>query len=186
MPTMSNRERTELISLCKQRAKLAKQMAAYRAADLLAGFEAQLASEYSWDGEETWAEAHGIVDEAVADANARILDRCRELGIPPRFSPSIEHYWRNRGENASRERRAELRKVAASRIDAMTKGAQVQIDRAALEVQTYLVGEGLETEAAREFLESGLPTVETLMPALAVPEIERMLGPGAGPAEGPF
>jgi hypothetical protein len=45
----------------------------------------------------------------------------------------------------------------------MTKGAHVQIDRAALEVQTYLVSEGLETEAARRFLESGLPTVEGLM-----------------------
>jgi hypothetical protein len=54
----------------------------------------------------------------------------------------------------------------------------VQIDRAALKVQTYLVSDGLETEAARRFLEAGLPTVESLMPPLAVPEIEKLLGPG--------
>jgi hypothetical protein len=38
--------------------------------------------------------------------------------------------------------------------------------------------EGLETEAARRFLEAGLPTVESLMPPPAVPEVEKLLGPG--------
>ena len=175
---MTNRERGELISLCKQRAKLAKQMASYRAADLFADFEAQLATEYAWDDDEVWAEAHRIAAEALADANTRIAERCRELGIPKRFAPGLEQGWRSRGENESKQRREELRRVARTRLDAMTKGAQVQIDRAALEVQTYLVREGLESDAARQFLESGLPTVETLMPSLAVPEIEKLLGPG--------
>jgi hypothetical protein len=82
MTKMTNGERSELISLCKQRAKLAKQMASYRAADLRADFEAQLAAEYAWDDDEVWAEARRIADEATADANTRIVERRRELGIP--------------------------------------------------------------------------------------------------------
>jgi hypothetical protein len=178
MSKMTNRERTDLISLCKQRARVAKQMAGHRAAELMADFEARLATEYAWDDDETWAEAHRITDDAIADANAMITQRCRDLGIPKRFAPSIDGFWRGRGENASKQRREELRRVARTRIDAMTKGAQTQIDRAALEVQTYLVSEGLESAAARQFLESGMPTVESLMPSLAVPEVEKLLGPG--------
>jgi hypothetical protein len=145
---------------------------------LPADFEAQLAAEYAWDDDEIWAEAHQIADDAIADGNARVAERCRELGIPPRFAPSLEYHWFRRGQNASKQRREELRKVARTRLDAMTKGAQLQIDRAALDVQTYLVSEGLETDAARRFLESGLSTVESLMPPLAVPEIEKLLGSG--------
>ena len=181
MNKMTSRERNDLISLCKQRARVAKQMASHRAADLLADFEAQLATEYAWDDEEVWAEAHRIASAALADANVLIADRCQELGIPKQFAPSLEYYWRSRGENDSKQRREELRKVARTRLDAMVKGTQTQIDRAALEVQTYLVSEGLESDAAREFLESGMPTVESLMPPLAVPEVERLLGPGRGP-----
>lgn len=52
---------------------------------------------------------------------------------------------------------------------------------------TYLVSEGLETEKARQFLESGMPTVESLMPQLAVPRVERLLGKGDdGDEENPF
>jgi hypothetical protein len=68
----------------------------------------------------------------------------------------------------------------------MAKGAKTQIDRAALEVQTYLVSDGLETDAATRFLESGMPTLESLMPPLAVPEAERLLGPGGRTSEPPF
>ena len=179
MSKMSNRERGELISLCKQRAKLAKDMAGYRAADLMADFEEQLATEYAWDDDETWREAHQIASEALAEANELIVARCRELGIPKRFAPSLARpHWHPRGENDVKERRAELRKVAKTRLDAMAKGAKTQIDRASLEVQTYLVSEGLESDAAVAFLETGMPTVESLMPPLAVPEVERLLGRG--------
>jgi hypothetical protein len=80
MTKMTNRERSELISLCKQRAKLAKQTASYRAADLLADFEAQLAAEYAWDDDGVWADASRIAKEAIADGNTHIAERCRELG----------------------------------------------------------------------------------------------------------
>lgn len=175
---MTNRERSELSTLAKQRAKLAKDMASYRAADLLADFEAQVAREYAWDEEEVWVEAHKIAKDALGEANELIAARCRELGIPKRFAPGLSYGWYDRRENASKQRRAELRKVAQTRLAAMEKGAKVQIDRVCLEVQTFLVSEGLDSEKARAFLERGMPTVESLMPPLAVPEIERLLGRG--------
>lgn len=176
--SMTKGERTELISLCKQRARVAKAMAGERAAELLADFEAQLAAVYAWDDDETWAEAYKIADAAIADANSQIAERCRELGIPKTFAPSLGGYWRGRGENELNQRRAELRRVAQTRIDTMAKKAKVQIDKASVEVQTHLVREGLGTEEARHFLESGMPTVDSLMPSLAVPEVERLLGRG--------
>lgn len=176
--SMTKTEKNDLISLSKQRARVAKQMAEHRALDLLARFEEQLATEYAWDDDETWEEAHRLAEEAVNDANERIGERCRELGIPKQFGPSIEQRWYGRGENMAQKRRAELRKAAETRLREMTQRAKVQIDAAALEVQTYLVSDGLETDDARRFLESGMPTVESLMPTLAIPEIERMLGPG--------
>jgi hypothetical protein len=69
MSTMTSRERNELISLCRTRARLAKQVADQRAAELLADFEAQLATEYAWDDDETWTEANRIAEAALADAN---------------------------------------------------------------------------------------------------------------------
>jgi len=180
MSEMTSRERTDLISLCKQRAKLAKDMAGYRAADLLADFEAQLATEYAFDDDETWREANKIATDALTEANEMIAERCRELGVPTRFAPSLAYGWSSRGENDCAGRRAELRKVATSRLDAMTKRAKVQIDSASLEVQTYLISEGLTSAAAQQFLETSMPTVEDLMPVLAVPEIEKLLGRGDG------
>lgn len=180
MSEMTRSERTDLTSLCKQRAKLAKAMADARAAELLAEFEAQLATEYAFDEDETWREAAKIATEALAEANEIIANRCRELGVPTRFAPALTQSWHSRGENASAQRRAELRKVASSRLDAMAKNAKVQIDRASLEVQTYLVSDGLTSAAAQQFLETGMPTVESLMPPIAVPEVEKLLGRGGG------
>lgn len=179
MSEMTRRERTDLVSICKQRAKFAKAMADVRAADLLADFEAQLATEYAFDEDETWREAYTIAREALAEANEMIAARCRDhLAVPPQFAPSLEVSWRSRGENDSQHRRAELRKVVTSRLDASAKSAKLQIDRASLEVQTLLVSEGLTSAAAQQFLETGMPTVESLMPPIALPEIEKLLGRG--------
>ena len=48
----------------------------------------------------------------------------------------------------------------------------------ALDTQTELLRDGLESGAAIKFLES-MPTAESLMPQLAVGEIEKQIGPGA-------
>lgn len=83
----------------------------------------------------------------------QIAERCRKLGISERFRPRLEVHWYRRGENALKDRRAELCKVA----------------------QTRLVEEGLGTDAARQLLEE-LPAAEASMPPLEVTELEQHLG----------
>jgi hypothetical protein len=74
---------------------------------------------------------------------------------------------------AAKERVAELRKVAQTRIAALEKAACNDIERSSLEVQTELLAGGLQSGEARAFLES-IPTAAALMPPLSVPELEAL------------
>jgi hypothetical protein len=168
---MTKAERDELVKLVKLRERVAKTETVQRSAELLAEFERQLASVYSFDDDDVWREAHAAVSEAREKANAMIAERCRELGIPERFQPGIESVWFGRGENASKERRAELRRVAVTRINALEKAAKATIEHESLKLHTELVAGALESGEAMAFL-NALPTIEVLMPSLTVAEIE--------------
>jgi hypothetical protein len=172
-------ERDELARLCRRREKLAKAAATARASELRADFEKQMAAVYSFDRDEVWRRAYEVADAATEAANRAIADRCRTLGVPVEFAPSITTYWRSRGQNAVRERRDELRKVAYSRIDQKEKDAKFQIEQSSLEVQTRLVAGGLQSAEAKAFLDS-MPTPEMLMPAFTVAEIEAAAKPRRG------
>jgi hypothetical protein len=169
---MTSSERAELLKLARARAKVAKDDAASRAAELKADFERQLASVYHFDTDETWASAMRSAEEAVAAAQDDVARRCGELGIPRELAPGIDVSWYSRGQNASRERRAELRKVAYTRIDALEKDARRQIEARSVEIQTELVAEGLTSERATAFLHA-LPSPAELMPALDVAALQR-------------
>lgn len=164
-------ERDQLSRLVRQRARVAKAGIEQRQAELLADVEEQLAAAYASD-HEAWAEITAEAKEAIRRADAAVAEKCRELGIREEFRPSIRMDWWSRGENGSRERRQELRKVAQTRIAALAKAAKVQIDRDALERETELVAGALTSAEAKAFLES-MPTVEALMPPLALAELER-------------
>lgn len=71
---------------------------------------------------------------------------------------------------ASKERRADLRRMAALELDAMGKAAKQGIDAAELETITAIVAVGMGSEA-RELL-AAMPTVEELIPALDVQALE--------------
>jgi hypothetical protein len=166
MTDMTARERGDLCALVRKRERVMKAAAAERAAQLRADFEQQLGTIYKFDTDEIWAEAARFAKEAVAEANRSIAARCKELGIPPEFRPGLSNVgWYGRGENGTAERRAELRTMAATRIEAMRKEACTRIERQSLELQTQIAAAGLESEAARKFLEA-MPAVETLMPVL--------------------
>jgi hypothetical protein len=100
--------------------------------------------------------------------------RCGELGIPARFAPEISLNWYGRGENAIKERRAELRAVAKSRIAAIEKAACTKIEMACLEAQAQVIAHGLTSAAAIKFFDA-MPTVEVLMPPLEMTSVEEML-----------
>jgi hypothetical protein len=100
-------------------------------------------------------------------------------GIPERFCPSLHLSWYSRGENASGKRRAELRKVAESRIEALEKKARYDIDNWCVKTQAALIKDSLTSAQAAAFLEQ-MPTAEQLMPTLDASRIASLL-PGGNP-----
>lgn len=174
MSTMTKGERTDLARLIRRRAKLARDAAAQRAAEILADFERQLGTVYSYDDDEVWKAATEAADEAVENAKKVIAERCEELGIPPEFRPNVSFNWYGRGQNSLRERRSELRKMATTQIAAAEKAARTKIEHCAVEAETALVSEGLTSDVAKEFL-TKMPAVETMMPVLDAGEIKGLL-----------
>ncbi len=61
---MTKGERSELTSLINQRARVMKAAAAERSAELMADFERQLATVYSFDQDEIWKAANGFLFSA--------------------------------------------------------------------------------------------------------------------------
>lgn len=174
---MTKSERRELVTLAREREKIAKRAVGHRGRELIADFEEQLAREYRFDEDEVWATAMRAASDALAEASRAVKQRCAELGIPEWAAPEVDHGvgWYRRGENAVRERRAELRAVATTRIKALEAEATGKIEAAGLAVQTHLLADGLESAEARSFLET-MPAIEDLMPVLPVAEIERAVG----------
>jgi hypothetical protein len=113
---MTKSEREDLQRLIKQRGRVQVSAAKQRSADILADFESEMAAQYAFDDDAVWAEAAKEAEREVAKAQRRIEERCRELGIPPQFTPGLDLRWRHRGyNNAVTERREELRRVAKRR-----------------------------------------------------------------------
>ena len=174
---MTRAERTDLGALIRRREKLLKTAAKQRAAELLANFEKQISTIFSYDDDETWKAAFASAEKAVGDAKAVIAEQCRKLGIPPEFAPDLSLGWYGRGENAVSQRRTELRRVAKTEIDALEARAKTEIERVSVEQQTALISDGLTSVAAQAFLEQ-MPTAENLMPALDMDQIKALSGKG--------
>jgi hypothetical protein len=166
---MSRAERTELASVVKMRARVAKAAVAQREAELLADVEEQLSARYK-STHEAWKDVTEQAEKAVKAADQEIARICREIGVPENFRPELNLQWWSRGENAEAGRRAELRALAKARIDAMGKSAKTTIEARSAEVLTELVAGGLESAEAKAFLES-IPTPAQLMPAVVVEEL---------------
>jgi hypothetical protein len=173
---MTKAERDELGKILKARARVANRVVEQQTAKLQADVEQQLATRYKID-DAAWADLTLAATEAVEQADAQLAKRCRALGIPEEFRPGLTVSWYGRGENADAKRRAELRRVAYSRIDALAEQARVAIETAALDGLTLLAAGALESAEARAFL-AAMPTVEALMPALDVSTLGALARPG--------
>jgi vacuolar-type H+-ATPase subunit H len=86
---MTKSERTELGQLIRKRERVMKAQATERAAQMLAEFDAQCAQLYSFDDDEVWKQATEAAEKVVAEANATIKARCKKLGVPAEFAPSL-------------------------------------------------------------------------------------------------
>jgi hypothetical protein len=170
---MTSRERSDLAALIRKREKVAKSRTAHVKAERLADFEVQLASVFAAE-DERFSDLNTFAQEVEKRANEELERRCAELGIPAHFRPGLHLNWMGRGENATSERRAELRRVAQSRADADQKKAIEHIEFASLEAQEELLRDGLTTSAAREYIER-LPTPEQLLPSLDVGSLLKAL-----------
>jgi len=168
---MTKSERDSLLQIARQRARLAKIDTASYAAKLRADFEQQLDTCYPWDQDATWEAMAKLMEAAKREAASKIAARSRELGIPDWAAPGIGWYWYERGQNATKERRAELRRLAHRKIEAIEKNARATIERQSLEVQTRLFASALTSDAAKSFLDA-MPPIESLMPRLDINTLE--------------
>ena len=85
--------------------------------------------------------------------------------------PGLAGTWYDRGQNATKERRAELRRLAHRKIEAIEKNARATIERQSLEVQTQLFASALTSDAAKSFLKA-MPSIESLMQPLDISTLE--------------
>lgn len=171
---MTKSERGELGQLVRKREKVMKSQAQERSAALIAEFDQQSAKIYHWDEDAVWREAQAEAEKAVEAARVVVAERCEKLGIPREFAPSLQLTWYGRGHNMAAERRTELRRAAKSKIDALEKEAITKIERMSLEAQTQVIASGLESEAAKTFLNS-MPAMDTLMPPIEIGEIQTLI-----------
>ena len=158
-PTRADRD--ALLKYDRSRTRARKEDAEAYGALLVARFEEQLAKEFSFNSD-AWKAAHADANEA---AQRTIAERCAdtrhsEVGAA-RAQPLLAQTGRERLEG----RRAELRKVAQSRADALLKAAMARIARDSIEFQGQLLAGTLNTAAAKALLD-GLPAVESLMTPL--------------------
>lgn len=174
---MTKAERGDLLSLIKKRERVMKTMAAERSAEMIAEFEAQAAKIYSFNDDAIWEKAKQEAAAAVEAAQAAIAERCSMLGIPAEFAPHMNVEWHGRGQNAFAWRMTELRRAAKKRIEAIEAEACSRIERMSLDAQAELLSQGLDTDAARAFLETAKQDMASLMPSLRVVDVEKMIAP---------
>lgn len=144
---MTKAERSEFGQLIRKRERVMKADAAERSAQMLAEFDAQSAAIYAFDD---------------SRQRARIVSWAR---IPAECQARSFHglVWP----------RAECHVVAAGRTASLGEIPH-RGDRAGGEAQTQVIANGLESEAARTFLQE-MPSLETLMPAVDAGEIKRLI-----------
>jgi hypothetical protein len=168
--SMTKSERAALERLVRYRAKVAKGDLESHADRLLANIEAQLAATYP-EAHAAWTDVTEHAERFIAEVDTQIAQRCRELGIPERFRPNIKCHWYSRGENAMKDRRAELRKVAQTELAARVKAAKNTVDRRAGDLLAQLVTGMLESSQAKDFL-NAMPSVDDLMPPITLDDLK--------------
>lgn len=171
---MTKGERTELGQLIRKQERVMKAAASERSAKLMAEFEQQMDETFSFNDDAVWKAAFDSAKEIMAEANRRIAARAAELGIPAEFAPSLAFGWMERGQNAAKSRREELRRIAKRKIEAMETEARTKIEGMSLGAQTEVITHGMKSDAARAFLEK-MPSLDSLMPSVTQADIAKLL-----------
>lgn len=168
---LSRQETHDLGQIIKERTKVLEAHAEEQAQKCMADFEKKVSTIYSYDADEVWKRATEDAMVEVKKAQEKIEAQCRKLGIPKDLSPQLALSWQGRGQMASANRRAELRRVAKTEVEAMKAAAVTKIRKQSLDLRTQIVAMGLLTPEANLFLES-LSPVEEAMHSIDFGEIE--------------
>ncbi len=155
-------ETHDLGMIIKERTKVLEAHAEEQAAACMADFEKKLSAIYKYDQDEVWKAATEEAMKEVERAQEKINARCRKMGIPDDLSPRLVLSWEGRGQMKTEARRAELRRVAKSEIEAMKSSAMTKIRKQGLDLRTQVVSMGLLTAEAQMFLESLAPIEESM------------------------
>jgi hypothetical protein len=170
---LTKADRESLLKLARLRERVAKSGLIEVGKRLAADLEIQLDARYPFNRDEVWAEAVQAATEAFDQAQKKIKERSRQLGIPDRFAPSLGKFWFEGGEQMFRDRVIALRRIGKAQIDAMIAAAKRKIEESSLAIQTRIMASALSDEA-KAFLEE-MPIPEQLMPPLKLGELETML-----------
>lgn len=157
-------ERSQLMVVVNERAKLAKDEVRAMAADRLVELNRQL--EANWRDQDLGIEEDlRQMQKLVQKVNERIHARHDQLGtlseLRPKMSAGIANAY------VGKDRRAQLRQMLKDRNDADIKRAHHAIDVWKTQTREQLVLDGLTSEAAVEFLNS-LPAASQLLPTVDV------------------
>jgi hypothetical protein len=171
---MTKGERTELGQLIRKQERVMKAAATERSAKLMAEFEQQMDESFSFNDDAIWKQAVDAAKVILAEGNRQIAKRSAELGIPPEFAPSLSFWWNDKGQNAVKSRREELRRIAKRKIEGMEAEARTKIEGMSLSAQTEVIAHGMKSESARAFLER-MPSLDSLMPSVTQADISALL-----------
>ena len=169
---MTASERDSLFKLARLKIRNKRRDVDEEQAHQLAEVDCQLAAQYEVDHEQ-WADITKEANRLVKEADAKIAAKCKEMGVPLKFRPGLSLGWYGRGENATRDRRTELRRVAQSELAARAKTAKVELDRAEERILTEITAAGLRSSEATKFLDTMVPLIDKLMPKLELSTLER-------------
>ena len=136
---LTRTERADLQRVARMRAKVARGAIEVVKAQRLAEFERELQARYAVD-DAAWSELTAAAKAQVQQTDEELARRCEELGIRPEFRPRLTLGWYSAGANGSRDRQAELRKLARLELEAAGKAARQRIDAGELEAVTELLG----------------------------------------------
>jgi hypothetical protein len=177
---MTKAEQANLLRLGKLNRDGAIAEARRHTAEAAADFAMRLAARFSFDQRDAWAELMRTAKSHVSEIDHRLAADCARLGIPAAFRPSIDICWFSRGENASKERRAELQRVHATRLIAIERAAIEEIMAGHRRFETKVLTATISTDEGLEQLAT-MPTAEQLMPRINYESIQRSLleGPEA-------
>jgi hypothetical protein len=164
-----------LLQALRRKTKAAKSAILATASKLKADFEIQLKTLYPPAGDLVWNEAFNALRAEQEKCQARITQRCEELGIPPRFRPKINPIsWNYGAHHYFQDIRNEIRRLAHYQIDELLKSKLFVLEQGSAEAELGIISKGFVTDAAKDFF-AQLPTIEALIPPVKIEEISALL-----------